>query len=124
MAGNNEENVAHVTVDIGLSLEDGTDPSDVAKCLEKLFAVGEKFGELLHNERLTVGEALFVIYMLEKGALSTMNVGDPEDISHLLLKDNKVKMDMIANMVVKNKLEKDEKEKNEQKNLWSEITKY
>jgi len=113
MTGNNEENIAHVTVDIGLSLED---PSNATKCLEKLFIVGEKFGELLHNEKLTVGEALFVIYMLEKGALSTMNVGDPEDISHLLLEDNKAKIDMIANMIVKNKLEKDEKEKVEQKN--------
>ena len=116
MAGNNGENVEHVTVNIGLNLEDGIDPSKVTEYLEKLFRIGDKFGELLHNEKLTIGEALFVIYMLEKGALSTMNVSDSEDISHLLLEGNKTNMDIIANMIIKNKIEKDEKENDEQKN--------
>lgn len=112
MTGNNEKNdknekdVKHVTVDIGLHLEDGIDPKKAEEYLETLFIIGDRFGELLHNEKLTVGEVLFVIYMLEKGALSTMNVDEPADISHLLLEDNKIKMDMIANMLIKNKIEK------------------
>lgn len=103
MAGNNEENVEHVIVDIGLNLEDGIDPSKVSEYLEKLFRIGDRFGDLLHDEKLTIGEALFVIYILEKGALSTMNIEDPDDMSHILLEGNKTKMDIIANMIVKNK---------------------
>lgn len=106
MAGNNGKNIKHVTVDIGLHLEEGIDPKKAEEYLETLFIIGDRFGELLHNEKLTVGEVLFVIYMLEKGALSTMNVDEPGDISHLLLEDNKIKMDMIANMLIKNKIEK------------------
>ena len=121
---NNGKNVEHMIIDVDISLEEGMDPSKTTEYLEKLFKLGAKFGELLHSEKLTVGEALFVIYMLEKGALSTMNVSDTEDISHLLLEDNKVKMNMMANMIVKNNIEKGEKENDEQKNFWSEITKY
>lgn len=107
---NNEGNVGHMVVDVDISLEEGIDPSKTTEYLEKLFKIGARFGELLHSEKLTVGEALFVIYMLEKGALSTMNASDPEDISHLLLEDNKAKMNMVANMIVKNGIEKGEKE--------------
>ena len=121
MTGNDEENIEHVTVDIGLSLEDEIDPKDAAEYLEKLFIIGDKFGELLHNEKLTVGEALFIIYLLEKGALSTMDINDPDDISHILLEDNKTKIDMIANMIIENKIkigEKDgETEKGKQKKV-------
>lgn len=106
---NNGENVEHVIVDIGLSLEDEIDPSKATEYLEKLFRVGAKFGELLHSEKLTIGEALFVIYMLEKGALSTTSANDPGDIYHLLLEDNKAKMNMMANIIVKNDVEKGEK---------------
>ena len=115
MAGNNEGNI-DVVVDIGLSLEEGIDPKRATEYLKKLFIVGERFGALLHNEKLTVGEVLFVIYMLEKGALSIMNLNEPGDISHLLLEDNKTKMDMIANLIIKNNIEKSEKEKVSQKN--------
>ena len=106
-----EENVEHVIVNIGLSLDGGIDPSKAAEYLEKLFKIGDRFGDLLHNEKLTVGEALFVIYMLEKGALSTMNIDEPSDMSHLLLEDNKTKIDIIANMIVKNNIEKGEEKR-------------
>ena len=124
MVGNNGENVEPVIVDIGLCLEEGIDQKKATEYIEKLFRIWDRFGDLLHNEKLTVGETLFVIYILEKGALSTMNVNDPEDISYLLLDDNKLKMDMIVNMIIKNEIEKSEKEKGEQKNWRSEITKY
>lgn len=101
---NSEENVGHMIVDVDINLEEGVDPSKVTEYLEKLFRVGAKFGELLHNEKLTVGEALFVIYMLEKGALSTNNVDDPGDMYHLLWEDNKAKINMMANMIIKNKV--------------------
>jgi hypothetical protein len=55
------------------------------------------------------------ISMLEKGALSTTNVNDPGDIYHLLLEDNKAKMNMMADMIIKHDAEKSEKEKGEQK---------
>lgn len=109
MAGN-EENVRHVTVDIGLHIEDGIDPKEATEYLEKLFIIGDRLGELLHNEKLTIGEAFFVIYLLEKGALSTMDISIPDDTTHMLLEDNKAKMDIIANTIIKNKIKKGEKE--------------
>jgi hypothetical protein len=104
MTENNGKNTEPVIVDIDLSLEDGIDPKKATEYLEKLFMVGERFGDLLHNEKLTIGETLFVIYILEKSLLSTMG---HNDISHLLLENNKVKMNVLANMIVKNKIEKD-----------------
>jgi hypothetical protein len=103
---NNGENVEHMIVDVDISLEEGIDPLKATEYLENLFKMGAKFGELLHSEKLTIGEALFVIYMLEKGALSTANANDPGDIYHLLLEDNKAKMNMMANMIVKHNVEK------------------
>lgn len=87
-----------------MDLEDDIDPVKANEYIGKLFEVGDRFGELLHNEKLTIGEALFIIYILEKGALSTMNIDDPDDISQLLLVDNKARMNMIANAIIKNKI--------------------
>lgn len=106
---NNGKNAERMIVDIDISLEEGMDPSKATEYLEKLFKLGAKFGELLHSEKLTIGEALFVIYMLEKGALSTTNIDDPDDIYHLLLEDNNAKMNMMANMIIKHNVEKEEK---------------
>lgn len=111
-----EENVEHVVVDIDINIEDDIDPKKATKYLEKLFILGDKFGELLHKEGLTIGEALFIIYILEKGALDTMEIDDPDDIYHALIDDNKSRIDMIANIIIKHSVEKDKKEKDEQKN--------
>lgn len=113
---NNGKSAEHMTIDIDISLEEGMDPSKATEYLEKLFKLGAKFGELLHSEKLTIGEALFVIYMLEKGTLSTTNVNDPDDIYNLLLEDNRAKMNMMANIIIKNDIEKGEKEKDEKEN--------
>lgn len=110
---NNEENIAHVTIDISLSIEDGIDPKRATEYLGKLFAIGDKFGELLHKEGLTLGEALFVIYILEKGALSVIEIDDPDDIYHLLSADNKSRIDMMASMIIRHNVKKDNKEKND-----------
>lgn len=109
MEEKNGENVERMIVDIDIGLEEGMDPSKATEYLEKLFKLGAKFGELLHSEKLTIGGALFVIYMLEKGALSTTNSDDPGDIYNLLLEDNKAKMNMMANMIIKHNVEKEEK---------------
>ena len=110
-AGNKEENVVHVN--IGIGLEEGIDQKKTSEYLEKLFVIGDKFGGLLHKERLTIGEALFVIYMLEKGALSVIEIEDPDDIYHVLSADNKSRIDMIASMIIRHNSEKDKKEKGE-----------
>ena len=109
-AENNEENVEHVTVDIGLSIEEGIDPKKVTEYLQKLFVIGDKFGELLHKEVLTIGEALFVIYMLEKGALSVIEIDGPDDIYHVLSADNKSRIDMIASMIIRYNIENEQKD--------------
>ena len=99
-------------IDINLDIEDGIDPKNVTEYLNKLFVIGDKLGELLHKEGLTIGEALFVIYMLEKGALSVIDIDDPDDIYHVLSVNNKSRIDMIADMIIRHNVEKDKKEKN------------
>lgn len=105
MTEKNGKHIESVIVDIGLNLEEGIDPKKATEYLKKLFIVGEKFGDLLHNEKLTIGEALFVVYILEKGLLGTME--NDNDIHSLLLENNKDRMNALAEMIVKNKLEKD-----------------
>lgn len=108
--GKNEDNGKNIEeVIIDINLDDDTDISKATEYFEKLFIIGEKFGELLYNEKLTIGEVLFVIYMLEKGVLSSENFIDSGDIYYSLLEDNKAKTDMIANMIIKNNIEKSEK---------------
>lgn len=106
MTEKNGKHIEPVIIDIGLNLEEGIDPKKATEYLEKLFILGEKFGDLLYNEKLTIGETLFVVYILEKGVLSTMSQND-NAIHRLLLENNKDRMDALAEMIVKNKLEKD-----------------
>jgi hypothetical protein len=105
----NERNTEKVPVDIHLILDDDIDFAKANEYLAILFEIGDRFGELLHDERLTIGEALFVIYMVEKGALGTMDINDPDDISHMLIADNENRMNLVANFIIKNKTKMEEK---------------
>lgn len=119
-----------IVVDVGIELDNEIDPKIAKNCLDKLFCIADKFGSLLHDEKLTIGEALFIIYLLEKGALSTIsnegmgimgmdktfsnegsevskfNGSDENDesdqIADILMQDNETKIDIIANIMLRN----------------------
>lgn len=91
----------YISVKLKLNLDPDIDKEKVTKYLEKVFRIANKFGIMLHKEQLTIGEALFIAYILENGALSTINTKD-DKIYETLVEGNDTRLNVIANMIIKN----------------------